>query len=383
MKKVLLIVSLLLCACELVDVGKESGAEKEKEGILYASAIAFPEGYDWRKDSLRGMVEARVLLFRGKEEILKASLPGRTPSDIGPVAIAGGHVYSGHFDRDGNILCRDGKEIMRLDKGWQLQDICVTDSLYTLETDSEQWRLRRNGRETAAGTGRILGPMYEDCGSICFTYTSKGDCFFAENGIPEQILPVKGLSNILSVRRIGGEMHILGQNGTAGKLFIKSGDAAIKAASPGSYASIRDASIMAVDGEPIVHFQIPGSKAAEEDTAQGQQSCWNDMFCKNGELLKRSSGTEQSVATCDNCPELCCACSPYGAAGPVAIIYGGERFHAEGDYRIYSYSALCCSREGFYAGANDAADGYRPVILNVDETMEYDFNGYFTCLVLP
>ena len=66
MKKVLLIVSLLLCACELVDVGKESGAEKEKEGILYASAIAFPEGYDWRKDSLRGMVEARVLLFRLK-----------------------------------------------------------------------------------------------------------------------------------------------------------------------------------------------------------------------------------------------------------------------------------------------------------------------------
>lgn len=385
MKKALLFMIFLLCACEVVDIGGEPSAEKEDDGVLYAAAIAFPEGYDWRKDSLGGRVDANVLLFRDGEKILNAALPGHSPSNIGPIAIAGGHVYSGHFDRDGNILCRDGKEMLRLEKGWQLQDICVTDSLYTLETkaDTEQWLLRRNGRETAAGTGRIMGTLYEDCGSVCFAYTDKEDCFFAENGIPEQISPIKGMSSILYVRRVGGVMHVLGKTGTSGKLFAKIGDAAIKAAHPGSYGSIRDVSVLNVEGEAVVHFQIPGTKEPEEDGSAQGLSCWNEIFFKNGELLERTSGTEQAVAVCDNCPELCCACSPYGASGPVAIQYGGERFHADGDYRIYSYSALCCSRDGFFAGANDAAEDFRPVILTVSETLKYDFNGYFICLDLP
>lgn len=374
----------MLCACETVDISGGAEAQKGEEGALYASAIAFPEGYDWRKDSLGGGISASLLLFRDKEEILKTAMPGTIPSNIGRVVIAGGQVYSEHFDRKGGFLCRDGKELLRLESGWLLHSICVQDSLFTLETGPEQqWRMRRNGKDVACGNGTIIGTLYEDGGDICFAYSGKGGCFFAENGEPEFIPPVKGMEDILCVRRIDGQMHILGRNGSQGKLYLKSGDAAAKAAYPGSFTSIRDCSILNVDGEAVIHFQIPeGGNPAGDDNGAGQ-SCWNDVFCKNGKILDRTSGTEQAVAVCDRCAELCFAGSPYGTAGPVAIQFSGGRFCGELDCRMYSQSALCCTADSFFAGMNDASNAYRPVITSLSETVEYDFNGYFTALVHP
>ena len=45
--------------------GPRTEREKERdEGHLWVSAVEYPEGYDWKRDTARGIVSCRLVLFK-------------------------------------------------------------------------------------------------------------------------------------------------------------------------------------------------------------------------------------------------------------------------------------------------------------------------------
>ncbi len=83
---------------------------------LYLSGIRFPEGYDWRKDSLYGSVKAvRFLLEDG---VCRVELPLNAGKPFSPdedmAHIIDGHLYTDYSTDRETILSRDGEEVLRL-----------------------------------------------------------------------------------------------------------------------------------------------------------------------------------------------------------------------------------------------------------------------------
>ncbi len=202
---------------------------------LFVTAVAYPEGYDWRRDTARGSVRGRVLLLRLRDGADAGPGPGAETSpaafdtilaleagagravslDADRHQFTGGHLYTQCITEVGTIHRRDGQTVLISQEKEYLRGILTLDhtagnsegtspsgsageALYTLSQrlDGEGgFVLRRGWKPLLIRTGgRIHGSLGEPSfGRSGALFADGGEaCFFYENPEGEWILVRSG-----------------------------------------------------------------------------------------------------------------------------------------------------------------------------------------------
>lgn len=194
--------------------------------------VSYPDGYDWRRDSLYGDVECRLLLYR--DSTLLRSIPAGIRHGISPEAdthfLFGEDLYTIWRDRNSTIIKKNGTVTVSFSPAEIIRGILPSGgSLWTLGTDGLLLRLRkdgetvfeRKGAEVYDATGEngtdISGALYLDCDRICFSYCNAGQWHIVCGG-EDSVIDTRGaVDKIMKARLVNGTLYVLGdKNGGPG-----------------------------------------------------------------------------------------------------------------------------------------------------------------------
>lgn len=113
-------------ACSLVEIGAVQKDEQNgvwngpsnqppasAHSVLFASAVDYPEGYDWRADPERGEVKCSLVVFREGIPVLKVPVGEEylASSDPDMHRIIDGHLYTDYSTDSETIVKKDGKPL--------------------------------------------------------------------------------------------------------------------------------------------------------------------------------------------------------------------------------------------------------------------------------
>ena len=159
---------------------------------VYYSAVRFPDGYDWQRDTAYGSVPFELLLYRDFEPVLtlQSGPDACFVPDPDRHHLAGGHLYTERMADGQTRIGRDGAELYRFQGREYLVGLLEDgEDLYTLSRPAKGpgFTFRRNGDilyRQPSGTpfGTLTDPSYGPTGAlytdqeqVCFCYaTEKG-----------------------------------------------------------------------------------------------------------------------------------------------------------------------------------------------------------------
>ena len=175
MKKTCLFAATLLCGCSLVKMNSDNiPSEKEQVNLetgVFCSAVVFPEGYDWRKDSGQSVQDGKLMLICS-DRIL-CELEGRDP--LSPHFLVKGRLYDCICSGGKTLVRCNGEKVLEWDGEAQVWDLALDGSdLVCLCCDDDGTRLVREG----VTVGRWPGcwpesDFYDDDGRLCFDLGGK------------------------------------------------------------------------------------------------------------------------------------------------------------------------------------------------------------------
>ena len=167
-----------------------------REG-LFVTAVEYPSGYDWRRDTAHGSVIGRVLLLRLRESpgpaafdtllALEAGAGKAVSLDPDRHHFAGGHLYTECLTELGTVYRQDGRTVfLSKEREYVRGILAVEEDLYVLSQRLEEggFVLRRNWKPLLKrDAGRLHGSLgdpafgrpgalFEDRGRVCFLYES-------------------------------------------------------------------------------------------------------------------------------------------------------------------------------------------------------------------
>lgn len=162
-------------------------AQPHADTVLYMTAVEFPEGYDWRRDTSRGDVRGRLVLFRDSLRILDFPAGAGCAASLDPDLhhFAGGHIYTESCTADETVIGRDGEVLFSYPGRELLCGLLVEgDDIYTLgrSRSGAGFSLRRNGEELfsrpdggiaalfSSNPSYLSGALYRDHGHLYFSY---------------------------------------------------------------------------------------------------------------------------------------------------------------------------------------------------------------------
>ncbi|GEM_PF-3686538 len=178
MKRMMLALTMaVLCGCTISKVGGHNWpSEKENENqnsvdienTVFMSAVVFPDGYDWQKDSVC-LSEGSRLVMLGGERILCES---EAKSEFH--YMVKGSLFETLVDNMQTIVRQDGQECLRWDGQESIWDLAMDgkDILCLCVYENEDGygcRLRRNGKSIWHQDGCYpTSDFYENKGTLCF-----------------------------------------------------------------------------------------------------------------------------------------------------------------------------------------------------------------------
>ena len=205
---------------------------------LFVTAVAYPDGYDWRRDTARGNVIGRLLLLRLQDTAGAPSSPapavfdtilslaagaGRAVSlDPDRHQFCGGHLFTQCLTEAGTVWKRDGQTFLISREQEYVRGILALDStLYTLSQrlNGSGFLFRRNGKLLLQRDGgRIQG--------------SPGDWHFGaagalspDSGQEEQAVAVpEKLASLYDLRCYEGTQHFVGKGTDGREPILYAGD---------------------------------------------------------------------------------------------------------------------------------------------------------------
>lgn len=173
--------------------------------VIYVSAVVYPEGYDWQRDTASGRAGARIVLFRNGVETVSVPVgDGRACADLDLHHIVDGHLYTEYIGRAESSLWCDGDFVCRYDAREYLKGIVRKDGdTYTLSCPcgGNGYSLRRNGEgimirssgevfgDFADPSYGVNGALYPVGGRICFVgrADSGNAVFVVRDGSEERV----------------------------------------------------------------------------------------------------------------------------------------------------------------------------------------------------
>lgn len=379
---------MLLHSCEFSLVRQEEAARLPSRGSIYASAIIFPEGYNWRKDSLSGAMPRSLALFKDRDMILElpVSESNCVREDMDMHTLAEGHLYTFFHSRGGTVIKKDGIGILHLSETERIVDF-LSDAagIYTVSVPLQGagWRLRKNGAELLRQTdGRPLGRLHMDMGKICFPYSKplensnlSRNYIFCDS-ISTLISHSGDIGEIHAARMYGGTLNFIASLANADALVWQRGEDA-RVIDSGCGGAWRDIFFDSDASGLLCHFQ-----AGSTVSGAGQQQWQDRFFLDDGTVISTAAG-RQMCAMCHDGQKLCFAHSREGGPSDVALFFDDIQHHMPQRYIMISPYAVCCDGKDECIGLCDCNNGCSPVIVRGADTLRYDFNGYFTCLCLP
>lgn len=148
----------------------------EPDTVLYCTAVRFPDGYDWPRDSAYGTVPFELILYRDGDPVL--TLAWDAEACFGPDPdrhhLLGGHLYTERLSGGQTRIGCDGKELFCFEDREFLVGLLPDGAdLYTLSrnTSGAGFRYRKNGAllmESDSGIpfGDLSDPSYSPTGAL-------------------------------------------------------------------------------------------------------------------------------------------------------------------------------------------------------------------------
>lgn len=145
--------------------------------VLYCTAVRFPDGYDWQRDSAYGSVPFDLILYRDGSPVL--TLAWDEEACFGPDPdrhhLLGGHLYTECLSGAHTRVGRDGEELFRIGGREFLVGLLPDGAdLYTLsrKTSGTGFSYRRNGTlllesDNGIPFGDLSDPSYGPTGALC------------------------------------------------------------------------------------------------------------------------------------------------------------------------------------------------------------------------
>jgi len=385
----IVIVAALVCACEDVDYSPGgSGGTKPITWVdpLYSTAIAFPNGYNWRRDSLGGGVGTEIIFFKDTLEMIRvnATSANEVSADPDRHRIIDGHLYTDFSSSSHTVLKKDGIELLRYSSREYIRSLIVKDSsVYTLGVPigKEGWALRKNGQAVHMGEkGKLIGGLHQDGDSLCFgaavpiegvgSAQAAWRYYIVHNGEAKLLSSGDDGAEIKAVRSHQGQTNILVASGN-GRLIWKEGEWEMILVQENSIPWRNCSFVMTQDGL-YAHVQL---KLTSKH--------WTDMFYSKGNKTVFTHNGHGVYALCEEAPSLCFASTPAGNESPIIVYLSNESTLFPTKYNMISPFALTTDGKKIAVGLNDKTDNYRPALIRGRDTSRFDFNGYFTRLSLP
>ena len=213
------------------------GPESVLPGRVLVTGVAFPDYYDWRRDTANGKVHCSVVLIDGSQTLV--SFPAGEDAQVSQEAdmhrYASGGVFSDYAWPGGTVVKRDGEVIFRYDERELVSGLQVCgDDVFTLgiRPGGRGLTLRRNGipeYSAPSGTplGRMAGRLYYDAGALCFSYLQTSPstkAIVVRDGVAEEIDAPYSLGRVLDVLSVGGRTVMLAFYKPARMPFLVIGD---------------------------------------------------------------------------------------------------------------------------------------------------------------
>lgn len=198
---------------------------------IFLSGLEYPDGYDWRRDTAYGKVNAAIVLFKGNERILTINTGGSSGiiSSEDRHHLIKDHIYTEALVGDKTSIGCDGHELFAYKGREMLRGLLMLDKdIYTLgqSLDGKGFSYRKNGKVLMARDDSIIlgqmssnpfyssGALYLDGDRICFCYgTEQEDGTYVwskvTDGMVKELKPTWPPSELFDIRIIDGEVFWL------------------------------------------------------------------------------------------------------------------------------------------------------------------------------
>lgn len=376
----LLLSGLLATSCDYTII-HEYDPHLPPHGELYAAALEFPEGYDWRRDPSGGEIMPDLVFYHDTTVIF------RKPTGNGSLLlpdgdmhrISGSHLFSDCSTETQTIIFKDGEELFRWDGREMLWDLEETEGkVYTLSTsrDGSGWSCRCNGDIVLKQDyGRFLNGFYKDSGHLCFDYAMPivkdvsgipDRNYHVSDGIDSLIVIPADVKKVLTSRMTDGTFNYIALISGYDRLIWQAG---------------RDAYVLEEEktgDSPDCRLLDAGGEMVAMAKLEGRDCLWN----ADGKKFFTTIGS-RIYSVCEKSAHLCFAISSGNGLSGIEIFYDGASEKLPSGYAMLSPSCMSCDDYGSAVGVNDMKNSRRPLILRDKKILDYDFNGYFICLALP
>ena len=216
---VLMIAVALLSACglEQVGVGEHSSSDgiwrgpsygKHYSGTVYAVALDYPDGYDWRADAQKGRVKCSMVMFADGVPVLKVPVGDvyEVSSDKSRHRLRDGCLYTDYTDGNTTVIKRDGEAVARFEGAEDILCMEVHDGrVHTLSrrAGGGGFLYRVDGTlvlERPDGTVYPHLDEYADSSISVRMGTLTGTDFFADRGptVQLRIIPVSSVGSFIN-----------------------------------------------------------------------------------------------------------------------------------------------------------------------------------------
>lgn len=355
---------------------------QEEDCPVFVCTAAYPEDYDWRKDSARIREGCRVCLWRGEKLLLelKTGEKERVSPDPDTHHLSGGSLVTEYSDKNGTCIKCDGKVIAEYP---EMEKLCgllkVGEDIYTLgrSMSGEGFSLRKNGeaiekRETGMPVGDLGGMCrgsggaleWED-GTVSFYYCANigGNnwCFQSKGGSDAPVFGAEGI-RFLDARSISGKtVYIYSRED---KAFLVRPDGKTVGLSLGKNISWQDARITGDSGNLLITGSV---------VIKGSGSPVTIVFSPPESILEAISGI--------------CFAYPGPQSFFINITEDRSLVLTQGlkrtlDGPVFFASELCACKidDKIYIGINPYNGRDKPYLWQEGKKVGYDLNGYISCI---
>ncbi len=235
---------------------------------LFVTAVAYPDGYDWRRDTARGNIRGQLLLLRMRDRAAAELFSGAVAASPAagammaafdtvlaleagagrPVSLdpdrhqfSGGHLYTQCITEAGTVYRRDGRTVFLSQEREYLRGILTINetagssggdpisspadgTLYTLSQRLDEdggFVLRRNWKPVLTREGGRIhgsfgepsfgqgGALFADGGQPCFFYEKEGRWLLVRDGKEESVTLPDGIAQLYDIRSFDGVIYLV------------------------------------------------------------------------------------------------------------------------------------------------------------------------------